>query len=151
MLGFSFLLFIKSIRHDIRSVGRVQHKINSCIGVGVFPWIIDEPSDSAPHVPMYHYAAFALSFSHITPLNFGPYAFRSCLDFVVFSRQKQKFEKHTKINPFATFVISKIISFRIAKSVLISNLSNVLPRSLIPYSNWILITCQMPVRSPPSP
>jgi len=58
MLGFSFLLFIiKSIRHDIRSVGRVQHRIDSFIGVRCLSLDYhDGPSDSAPHVPMYHYA-----------------------------------------------------------------------------------------------
>lgn len=136
MLGFPFCFSSSSLfGTTFGQSGGFSTRSTPLLGFGVFSWIIDGPSDSAPHVPMYHYAAFALSFYHIAPLNFGPYAFRSCLDFVVFSRQKQKFEKHTKNNPLATFVINKIILFRIAKSVLINNHSNVLARSLIPYSN----------------
>lgn len=34
------------------------------------------PSDSAPNVPLYHYSALA---EHLSPLNFGLYAFDDVL------------------------------------------------------------------------
>ena len=125
----SFMLFIiRSLRHDIRSVGQVQHKINSCIGVRClssleryYRWAL-RFSTSCPHVPL---CSFAQSFYLIAPLNFGHNAFRICLDFV-FSRQKQKFEEH-KSN-----LRDQQITFRIAtEHWLNSNNSNVLACSLI--------------------
>jgi hypothetical protein len=73
--------------------GGFSTRLTPALGFGVFlPWnvIIDGPSDSAPHVPMYHYSA-SLSFYHT--YKFRP--LRLCvsklsrLGRLVFSRQNR--------------------------------------------------------------
>jgi len=132
MLGFSFLLFIiKSLfGTTFGQPGGFSTRSTPLLGFGVFPglsrWAL-RFSTSCSHVPL---CSFALSFYHITPLNFGHYAFRICLDFV-FSRQKQKFEKAHKtqnqpprnLRDQQTYIIPQY------------RLSNVLARSLIQSRN----------------
>src|ERR1700753_2631597 len=58
MLGISFCFSSSSLFGTTfgQSGGFSTRSTPSWISV-VFPWIIDGPSHSAPHVPLYHYAA----------------------------------------------------------------------------------------------
>jgi hypothetical protein len=94
LIGFPLCFHHVSNRRDIRSVRLVSTR-STPQWVAVFPgtdfWFFhDQPSDTAPHVPLYHYSA-SLSFCHT--IEFRPLRLRSCLDFVVFSRQNRN-SKH---------------------------------------------------------
>ena len=101
--------FFGFLRHHLRSVRafHIQHKNIPLNGFVSFleqiRSFLDHPSDTAPHVPMYHYSASLAEHYHTIEFRLRH---RFCLDFVVFSRQKQKFEpKTTNISLFA--VINK--------------------------------------------
>lgn len=130
-LGFSFAFHqVSSARHSVSRVGSAQDQLLHWSS-GVFPWIIDGPSHSAPHVPMYHYAALRRAsitsrhwISAITPDE----SISTSSSLVAWSRNSMSTQKQPPRNLRDQH---NYISHLDAVHWLISNLSNVLARSFV--------------------
>ena len=96
----SSIFFDKIFGRSVSSGGifTAQDLMGLCLPGSDLWLFLDQPQDTAPHVSMYNYSTYSLSIYYTIDFRLRH---RFCLDFVVFSRQKQKFEPKPQSQPLS--------------------------------------------------